>query len=62
MLVPPIKIVGVDEGGNFVFLRMIFGIYMVILDDIALLDKVSVDELVGRVHPYSSFYVAGVNN
>jgi hypothetical protein len=56
MLMPPIKIVGVDEGSNFVFLRTIFGIFMVILDDTALLEKVSDDELMGLVHPYSSFF------
>jgi hypothetical protein len=62
MLMPPIKIVGVDEGSNFVFLRTIFGIFTVILDDTALLEKVSDDELMGLVHPYSSFFVAGMNN
>ncbi|CAD6212288.1 unnamed protein product [Miscanthus lutarioriparius] len=58
-LMPPIKIVGVDEGSNFVFLRTIFGIFTVIFDDTALLEKVSADELMGFVHPYSSFFVAG---
>ncbi|RCV43363.1 hypothetical protein SETIT_9G288600v2 [Setaria italica] len=57
MLVPPIKILGVDEGGNFAFLRTIFGIFMLSLDGV-LLKKVSDAEIMELVHPYSSFYVA----
>uniref|UniRef100_A0A0A8ZYS9 Uncharacterized protein n=1 Tax=Arundo donax TaxID=35708 RepID=A0A0A8ZYS9_ARUDO len=57
-MLPPIKILGVDEGGNFAFLRTIFGNYMVLLDA-ALIKKVSNAELTEFVRPYSSFSVAG---
>ncbi|CAN6318867.1 unnamed protein product [Urochloa humidicola] len=58
MLVPPIQITGVDEGGKFAFLKTIFGIFMLSLDAV-LLKKVSDVGLMEFVRPYSSFYVAG---
>ncbi|KAF8754024.1 hypothetical protein HU200_011520 [Digitaria exilis] len=58
MFVPPIKILGVDEGDNFAFLRTIFGIFMLSLDAMVL-KTVSDVKLMELFHPYSSFYVAG---
>ena len=61
--VPPIKILGVDEGGDFAFLRTICGIYIFSLDAVAVqLEKVSDADLMEIVCPYSSFFVAGMNN
>jgi hypothetical protein len=63
MLVPPIKILGVDEGGDFAFLRTILGICMLSLDAVAVqLKKVSDADLLEIVCPYSSSFVAGMNN
>ncbi|KAG2549859.1 uncharacterized protein LOC120651373 isoform X2 [Panicum virgatum] len=57
--VPPIKILGVDEGGDFAFLRTICGIYMLSLDAVAVqLEKVSDAGLMEIVCPCSSFFVA----
>ncbi|CAN6299815.1 unnamed protein product [Urochloa humidicola] len=58
ILMPPIKIIGVDEGSKFAFLQTIFGIFMLSLDAV-LLEKVSDVALMEFVRPYSSFYVAG---
>ncbi|RLN20003.1 hypothetical protein C2845_PM02G17140 [Panicum miliaceum] len=63
MLMPPIKILGVDEGGDFAFLRTILGICMLSLDAVAVqLKKVSDADLLEIVCPYSSSFVAGMNN
>ncbi|CAL4916081.1 unnamed protein product [Urochloa decumbens] len=51
-------LVDVDEGGNFVFLWTVDGIYMVSLDA-AQFKKVSDTEPLEDVRPYSSFYIAG---
>ncbi|CAL4916089.1 unnamed protein product [Urochloa decumbens] len=50
MMVPPIKIIGVDEAGNFAFLKTIFGIFMLSLDAL-LLKKVSDVQLMEFVRP-----------
>lgn len=65
MLVPPIKILGVDEGVDFAFLRTILGSFMLSLDALRLwlqLKKVSDADLMEIVCPYSSFFVAGMNS
>ncbi|CAN6283613.1 unnamed protein product [Urochloa humidicola] len=62
MLVQPFQIVGVDEGGSFVFIWTELGIYMVFLNaavGASLFKKVSDAQLLEVVRPYSSFYVAG---
>ncbi|TVU31326.1 hypothetical protein EJB05_23008, partial [Eragrostis curvula] len=58
MMVPPMQILGVDEGGNFAFVRMVFGNFMINLSNGRGM-WVSDAKVMEFVRPYSSFYVAG---
>ncbi|GJM91678.1 hypothetical protein PR202_ga08079 [Eleusine coracana subsp. coracana] len=61
VMVPPVSILGVDEGGDFAFLKMTLGIFKVHLSAESFM-RVSDIEVLEFVRPYSSFYVAGMNN
>lgn len=59
---PPVTILGVDEGGSFAFLKMTFGIFKMHLSDESLMKVSSNVQILELFRPYSSFYVAGMNN
>uniref|UniRef100_A0A0E0EVT6 Uncharacterized protein n=1 Tax=Oryza meridionalis TaxID=40149 RepID=A0A0E0EVT6_9ORYZ len=59
ILVPPVRLLGVDEGGISAFIWTIEGIFMLHLEDEMLMKKVAASRMVDFVYPYSSFYVAG---
>uniref|UniRef100_A0A0E0M5G6 Uncharacterized protein n=1 Tax=Oryza punctata TaxID=4537 RepID=A0A0E0M5G6_ORYPU len=61
ILVPPVRLLGVDEDGISAFIWTIQGIFMLHLEDEneMLMKKVAASRMVDFVYPYSSFYVAG---
>lgn len=60
ILVPPVRLLGVDEGGISAFIWTIEGIFMLHLEDEMLMKKVAASRVVDFVYPYSSVYVAGI--
>uniref|UniRef100_A0A0E0IV92 F-box domain-containing protein n=1 Tax=Oryza nivara TaxID=4536 RepID=A0A0E0IV92_ORYNI len=59
ILVPPVRLLGVDEGGISAFIWTIEGIFMLHLEDEMLMKMVAASRVVDFVYPYSSVYVAG---